>query len=142
MADPFSLAAGSIAVIQISGSVAQLCGHYIHSAWNAPKDLGRLVAEIKAVEEILKILDERLQAKDKEGNPQFATLNQRAKQHSLKEYMTVLEKLQKKLDSSHRIKRFFKGLLWPLRKEEMQELLELIDREKGHLQLLLQLESM
>jgi uncharacterized phage infection (PIP) family protein YhgE len=142
MADPLSLAASSIAVIQISGKVAQLCYNYIRSVRNAPKDLERLAVEITTVEEILKTLNERLQAKDKDGNPQFATLNQRANQYSLKKYITALKKLQKKLDSSHQIKRFIKKIFWPLREEEMRELLGLIDREKSHLGLLLQLESM
>lgn len=61
MADPLSIIASSIAVIQAADAIISLCKGYIESVLDAPSDIRRVYVEVsvlKAVFENLKFLDE------------------------------------------------------------------------------------
>lgn len=62
MAEPLSLVASFIAVVQISGSVISCCYEYRKSVKNAPKDLLRVTNEVAAlrnvVERLVTLLDD------------------------------------------------------------------------------------
>lgn len=56
MADPISLAAGAIAVIQVADRVLGLCRSYIDAFQNAPRDLHAILTETAALKSIFQQL--------------------------------------------------------------------------------------
>jgi hypothetical protein len=53
MMDPLSCAASVIAVIQLTGSLARICGGYINKDKNARKDISDLQREISNLRVVL-----------------------------------------------------------------------------------------
>ena len=58
--DPLSGAASVIAVVQLTGSIIQICGKYISNVKNATQDIRRLEEKIAALANVLQSLDELL----------------------------------------------------------------------------------
>ncbi|KAJ5761804.1 uncharacterized protein N7511_005186 [Penicillium nucicola] len=69
--DPLSGAASVIAVIQLTGSIAQICGKYLNNVKNATQDIQRFQEKITALAQVLGSLDDLIRGSD--GNKLIAT---------------------------------------------------------------------
>ena len=140
MAEPFSTAAGVIAVIQITDRVISLCKFYIQTARDAPRDLRTMLIEISALKMVLdnvKFLcecDEELSAalalEEQDGGP-------------VKGCRQALEELESffppsDVDSQISTQRKWNrpgaslhALKWPLKASKAKSLLEEIARYKS-----------
>jgi hypothetical protein len=63
--EPLSGAASVIAVIQLTGAIAQICGSYIRKVDEARQDIIHLQEEVDALSQILKSLNNLLHSTDR-----------------------------------------------------------------------------
>lgn len=69
--DPLSGAASVIAVIQLTGSIVQICRKYLNNVKNATQDIKRFQEKIAALTHVLQSLEELVRGSD--GNKLAAT---------------------------------------------------------------------
>lgn len=136
MADPLSVAASIIAVVQISQSVVCACYDYVQTANNAEKDI---MNTINIVSGLKIILDRLKNLVEKENN--FATQSllkqldaQRGPIHTCK---TALQEIESRLVIKSDSK-LVRAIKWPWISNEIKKILETIEKEKGTLILILQ----
>ncbi len=130
--DPLSISASIIALLQLSSTVIQ----YLNDAKGAPEDRGRILSELASVNSVLFILqDQADQAKqDDQWSSTLQTLN--VPEGPLDQFHKALERLSSKLaPSATPLKKLGKALVWPLRKEEIKDILASIERQKALLTL-------
>lgn len=136
--DPLSIAASTIAVIQLAANVIQ----YIIDAKDAGDDRQRILYEITSVHGFLYLL------KNKAEQPQwdetfFETMKSlNAFRGPLEQFKIVLERLATKLRPTQGLKKFGKALTWPFQKQEIEDILSSIERQKSLFSLALQNDHM
>ncbi len=132
MADPFSVATGLAGLIALAGEVISKCYRYGCAVSGAPDEARRLVSEVTGLSGILV----GVQALVKQTNlPEYQLEN------SLRNCLAVLQTLSSRLQkhslkaSSSSGKRAVNRLLWPLRKNDTEELITAVERHKTTLSL-------
>ena len=136
MAEPLSLVASLIAVVQISGSVISCCYEYRKDVKNAPKDLLRVTNEVatlrNVVERLITLIDDEKAA----SHRYLSTLADIASADGpLEICQHDLESLQGKLEPPVNQWRALKGrLMWPLREKDVLKTLASIYRTKNLLE--------
>ncbi|KAI4866091.1 ankyrin repeat-containing domain protein [Hypoxylon rubiginosum] len=133
MADPLSMAASLIAVVQISGGIISLCYDYRRGVQGAKKDVATLQREVQSlrdvIEQILKLLD----TEDEYTLPLLRKMS--ASNNSFDEYEEQFRSLEDRLRSPvSKWRKLGHQLLWPLRERELTKDLEAIHRMKGILE--------
>ncbi|KAH0839209.1 ankyrin repeat protein [Fonsecaea pedrosoi] len=132
MADPFSIGTGVAGLIGLAASIISQCYCYGCAVANAPDEARRLVSEVTSLNGIL--LGVR-------GVAAQVDLPEYQLESALKNCQVVLEKVSTKLqkfslDSSKSSgKRAINRLLWPLRKNETEDLIAAVERHKNSLSL-------
>jgi hypothetical protein len=131
MADPLSITASIIAVVQLTTKLAELCRYYQHGMKNALTDFAKLEKEAISIESTLNTVKDQLEKRDDQGRPLYPTLVQGGVE-GLDECRVALEKMVAKLGDS---KRFLRRLYWPLSNgpRELEEILEVMTRKKQDL---------
>ncbi|KAF8457004.1 quinon protein alcohol dehydrogenase-like superfamily [Terfezia claveryi] len=127
--DPLSGAASVIAVVQVAGQVWSLCWKYYSDAKHAKSDIDRLM---KNVDELQRLF-ECVQALPK--NPRTAKLvaSKKLIERTVLELEQELKELQKILESGKRqgiLKSLRRRLIWPLQKEDVDKVFQLLERHK------------
>ncbi|KAL4899381.1 hypothetical protein BDW74DRAFT_163568 [Aspergillus multicolor] len=126
--DPLSCAASVIAVIQLAGALADVCGGYIRKVKNAPKDIENLKREINSLQSILESLNESLRGP---GGHKLTTLQKIFDDTG--ECKVTLKNLSDKLNpentQSLTRRRIFRHWKWPLQRTEVDEV---ISQLKGY----------
>ncbi|KAI1775498.1 ankyrin repeat-containing domain protein [Hypoxylon cercidicola] len=133
MADPLSIAASLVAVVQISGGIISLCYDYRQCVQGAKKDIATLQREVQSlrnvIEQILKLLD----TEDEDYLPLLRKMN--ASNNSFHEYEEDFRRLEDRLRSPvSKWRQLGQQLLWPLRERELTKDIETIHRMKGILE--------
>ncbi|KAL2801721.1 hypothetical protein BJX63DRAFT_438558 [Aspergillus granulosus] len=118
--DPLSCAASVIAVIQLAGALADICGDYIKQVKNAQKDINDLNREINSLRSILESLNDILHGP---GAEKLISLQKIF--NDVEECKGILKNLSNKINpgttqSSLRW-RGFRHWKWPLQRTEVDE---------------------
>ncbi|KAJ9267667.1 hypothetical protein DTO195F2_1 [Paecilomyces variotii] len=126
--EPLSSAASVIAVLQLTGAIAQICGSYIRKVEEARQDILRLQEEVDALSQVLKSLNKILHSTDstKLVAPQDLIEN-------IARCSSTLTVLREKIDPENTQRRMRKWGLrafkWPLNREVFKAISE-IERYK------------
>ena len=143
MAEPLSLVASLIAVVQISGSVISCCYEYRKGVKDAPKDLLRVINEVaglrNVVESLVRLIDDEKVASHK----YLSTLADIASaNNALGLCHHDLESLRVKLEPpANEWKALGKRLTWPLQEKEATKILASVDRAKSLLETALMIDN-
>ncbi|MCJ1385894.1 hypothetical protein MMC17_009018 [Xylographa soralifera] len=137
MADPLSLSASIVAVLQLALTVA----HYLHDVKGASDERQRLLNEVSSVSGTLYILkdfgERALQERlDEDWNAIVRSLQ--VPNGPLDQFKSALEKLALKFEPVGGLKRLAKTITWPFEKKEILSILEVIERQKSLFSLALQ----
>jgi len=138
MAEPLSLAASIIAVLNITGTAVQ----YIENVSSGSKYRERILAELVQTRNVLKQLRDQAQKPDR-NNPQAESLWWLALPNGpLDQFQVALDRLLSKLKPTAGLKKFGKALIWPFQTEEIENILSTIERQKSLFILVLQSDQM
>ncbi|XXG99472.1 hypothetical protein Hte_005811 [Hypoxylon texense] len=133
MADPLSMAASLIAVVQISGGIISLCYDYRRGVQGAKKDIATLQREVQSLRDVIEQIIRTLDTEDEYTLPLLRKMN--ANNDSFSEYEEQFRSLEDRLRSPvSKWRKLGHQLLWPLRERELIKDLEAIHRMKGILE--------
>jgi hypothetical protein len=138
MADPLSISASIIAVLQLSGTVIG----YLNDVKGASEDRHRLLNEVTSISGLLYFLKDRA-AQSQYGDSWSMTLaSLNTPKGPLEQFKSALERLTLKLAPVEGWRKAGKALAWPFQKEEIKEILGAIERHKSLFNLALQNDHM
>lgn len=124
--DPLSISASIVAVLQLTGTIIQ----YLNTVKGAPKDRQRILLELCNVNGTLYILEERA-SQAQQGDAWSSTLLSLNKPNGpVEQFKTALERLENKLAPAKGWSKVGKAIVWPFQKEEIKEILNVIERQK------------
>ena len=136
--DPLSISASIAALIQLTGSVIQ----YLSLVKGAAKDRQRLLSELCNVSGMLYILEDQA-SQAKQGDAWSSTLlSLDGPNGPIQQFKTALERLEEKLTRVEGLRKIVKAVAWPFQKEEITEILNVIERQKTLFNLALQNDHM
>jgi hypothetical protein len=144
MMDGVSTAANVIAVVELAGSIAKVCGKYIIAVKNARSDIERLTKEVDGLSKVLARLSELLHG------PYAAKLPTSEIAPMIHDCKQELSNLQGKLnygltekDSAKKamMKLGLRSLRWPLRAKEVDGFVRSLENWKQLFNLSLQLDQ-
>jgi adenylosuccinate lyase len=134
MAEPLSVAASILAVIQVSAAVVRSLG----DLKDIPQDVRRLQKEIDTLHSVLLPVLERLNTPEEEHPAAVQLLGA---QGPLEEFRTLLEHLKKKLAPVAGLNKARRVVTWQFQKGEIRNILGTIERQKSLFVLALQSET-
>jgi hypothetical protein len=133
MAEILGIASSIVALLQLSGTVIK----YLGSVKDAPEELSRLVLEVSITRGLLSSLQSSLQDLDQLGEQWSFTVQ--SLRLPLQQIRSALQGLAGKLaPRTGKLDKAIKTLVWPFQKDEIKEILRMIERQKAILSLALQ----
>ncbi|RPB19119.1 hypothetical protein L211DRAFT_744915, partial [Terfezia boudieri ATCC MYA-4762] len=120
---------GAIAVVQVAGQVLSLCWKYYSDAKNAKSDIERLIRNVEA----LKGLFQDVQALAKGPGAAKLVASKELIERTALELEQEFKALRKILEPGKRqgiLKSFGRRLRWPLQKEDVDKIFQLLERHK------------
>ena len=134
MADPLSVTASIIAVLQLTASVVR----YLNAVRGAAEERAKLVTEIGSTAGILHILKD-LSDRDADSESQLAaTRSLCVSGGPLDNFKAALNEIAAKVSRGKRINNTVMGFIWPFQKGEIKEILARLERQKSLFGLALQ----
>lgn len=129
--DPLSCAASVLAVIQVAGAVANICGDYIKQVKKAQKDINDLTGEINSLRIILESLNDILRGP---RGGKLITLQEISDDAGKCELIlkSLSNKINPETTQSSTRRRGFRPWKWPLQRTEVDEA---ISQLKGYMSL-------
>ncbi len=138
MAEPLSITAGIIAVLQLTAKAVQ----YLNDVKDAPTDRQQILIEISTVSGFLHTLKD-LAEKMQPGNAHLAAMRSlNVPNGPLEQFKSALERLVSKLKPAHGLRKVATALTWTLDKGEVNSILSKIERQKALFLLALQNDHM
>jgi hypothetical protein len=138
--DGLSSAASVIAVIQLTGSLVKLCGGYIREVRNAGEEILTLQRAITGLQDILQDLYNNLQMNNAKALPTSSRLPS-----DITACLSDLQALEAKLDPGKGKKLVgrigLRALKWPLKRTEVEDLTQNLERYKSSFLLSLQVDQ-
>jgi hypothetical protein len=134
MADPLSMTASVVAVVQVSAIILKSLG----DLKDTPHDLRRLRTEIDSLQGVLLPVLERLTRPEEE---KLTTVQLLSAQGPLEEFRMLLEHLKKKLAPVAGLNKARRAVTWQFQKGEIRNILGTIERQKSLFVLALQTET-
>ncbi|MCJ1249850.1 hypothetical protein MMC30_007076 [Trapelia coarctata] len=126
MAEILGITASIVSILQLTGTVIK----YLNDFSNASKDCSRIILEISMVNGYLFGLQSILE-KPKSKNSWVATSWPLSVPNGpIDQLQGVMERLSKRLEPVSGMKMATKAIFWPLRKEDVKDLLDTIKRYK------------
>ncbi|KAJ5746418.1 hypothetical protein N7520_011600 [Penicillium odoratum] len=139
--DALSGVASVIGVIQLAGSVIEICGGYLRNVKNAKDDILRLQQDVISLSEILSTLHDLLRGLD---GPKLTTTQNLS--HNLMGCESALTNLKEKLSvqsTQNPMRRWgLRALKWPLKRSEVDDAAHQIERYKTLFSLALDIDQM
>ncbi|KAF7588613.1 hypothetical protein BBP40_005451 [Aspergillus hancockii] len=139
--EPLSCALSIGAAIQLTGSIAKICGGYIGKVKTAKEDILNLQQEIHSLTKVLSMLQQLFY---KLGGTDFTT--SRALSNDVIKCSSVLERLKEKIDpeAGKNPMRMLglRALKWPLQRTEVEQIMNDIEKYKTLFSLALQADQM
>ncbi|KUL81516.1 hypothetical protein ZTR_10187 [Talaromyces verruculosus] len=137
--DGLSSAASVVAVIQLAGSLVKLCGGYIHEVKNARDDILTLQRAIAGLQGTLQDLQKDLQSNDSRV---LSTSSRHVS--NITDCLSELRALEATLDPGKGKKLMKKvglrALKWPMKRKELEDVIQKIERYKTSFLLSLQVD--
>lgn len=138
MADPLSILASIIAIVQISGKVISICYDYRSGVKKAPRDLARITDEVISLRDVLERLIRIIDEDNANNGIRLSTVEMLNKPGGpLPRITAQLEELEVKLKPANGWRAVGKALTWPLREGDANKTLDVIRRIKETLSLAL-----
>ncbi|CAI7639606.1 unnamed protein product [Penicillium pancosmium] len=138
--DALSSAASVIAAIQLTGSLVKLCGGYIQEVKDARDEITTLQQAIAGLQGTLQDLHKFLQSNDGKVLPTSSRLAS-----NITDCLFDLRALEARLDPGKKKKLMRKvglrALRWPLKRAEMESVLQNLERQKSSFLLSLQVDQ-
>lgn len=138
MADPLSITASIIAIIQLTGTVTK----YLSNVKDSPEDRGRLLLEISNLSGLLSTLGKISEESTSDDSWRATIIQLSTPDGPLEQCRRFLQQLSTKLAPAAGLRKFGKSLLWPFQKAEILEILNRIERLKTIFGLALQTDHM
>jgi hypothetical protein len=128
-----------IAVLQLTGTVINICYNYQIGARNASKDVERIIDQLKSMRDVLERLSTIINS---ENTGEVSRLSSTSKLLSgfngpLSQCESELLTLQKKLALGSKWKVVGQALTWPLKEGDVKKTLAALERNKATLTLAL-----
>lgn len=124
--DPLSISASIAAVLQLTGTVIQ----YLNLVKGAPEDRQRLLLELCNISSMLYVLEDQA-SQEQQGHAWSSTLlSLNGPNGPIEQFKTALERLEKKLRPVEGLRKLVKAIAWPFQKEEIIEIINVIERQK------------
>jgi len=127
MADPLSLSASIVTVLQLTKDVVQ----YLNEIRNAPHNRQEMLAEISRTAGYLYMLKDAAEQADLNDGKRSLLSALVLAGGSLDQFKIPVENLIDKLNPSGRCRGLTSSLIWPFRISQIQDLLVKIDRQKA-----------
>lgn len=138
--DGLSSAASVIAIIQVTGSLVKLCGGYIQEVKDAQDEILSLQWAIKGLQRTLQDLQKLLQCDNRQALPTSSQLV-----NTIIDCLSNLRALEAKLNPGDGKKLMRKmglrALKWPLKRAEVQSMIQNLERYKSSFVLSLQVDQ-
>ncbi|KAF7712143.1 Uncharacterized protein PECH_004203, partial [Penicillium ucsense] len=138
--DALSSAASVIAVIQLTGALVKLCGGYIQEVKDARHEISTLQQAITGLQGTLQDLHEFLQSNEGKVLPTSSRLAS-----NITDCLSDLRALEARLDPGKKKKLMRKvglrALRWPLKRAEMEGVIQNLERHKSSFLLSLQVDQ-
>ena len=130
MAEPVSVVASVIAIIQISSKVISLCYNYRSLVTTAPRDLLSITQELQDLTTVLQRLQEiaeKVEGPNSQSTDRLKALSLLNKQDGpLPRCLAELRALEAKLELETGMKAVGQALLWPLKEKDVRRPIERI----------------
>ena len=139
MADPLSLTASIIAVIDLTSKVVK----YLNDVKNASKERAKCAIEAAYLQSLLLNLRFRIE-EESSSELWLTTVKSLSSENGpLDEYKQALKELERKLEpEDNALKRAATALAWKFSKEEIENILSKMERLKSLIQIALQMDHM
>jgi hypothetical protein len=127
MADPLSITASIVALLQLSDSVVR----YINEVKEAGQERLKISAEISGTSVLVRMLGERIE--EEESNPAwFPTIKSLGLPNGpFEQFKQALQCIESKMAPSKGLAKVGKALAWPFKKDEIGKLLNTLERLKS-----------
>lgn len=123
--DPLSISASIISVLQLTGTVIQ----YLNTVKGAPKDRQRILSELCNVNNTLYILEDQASQAQQDNAWSSTLLSLNKPNGPIEQFKIALERLETKLAPVGGLRKVGKAIAWPFQKEEIEEILNVIERQ-------------
>jgi hypothetical protein len=134
MADPLSISASIIAVLQLTSTVVG----YLNDVKDASEERLRIRDEITSASFLLYMLRDRAEQASL-GEAWLSTVRSLSvPKGPLEQFKRALEQLAARLAPVNKLRKFGKALKWPFQREEIKDILSTIERQKSLFDLALQ----
>jgi hypothetical protein len=134
MADPLSISAGIIAVLQLTSTVVQ----YLNGVKDASEERLRIRDEITSASFLLYMLRDRAEQASL-GEAWLSTvISLSVPKGPLEQFKRALERLATRLAPTKKLEKIERALRWPFQREEIKDILSTIERQKSLFDLALQ----
>lgn len=134
MADPFSITASALTVLQVAAGVVNC----IRALRDASHELKKVQADIESLQTVLSRVRELCEHADKPGS---MAQNLECYHLPLKECLEQLEKLRGKFQPINSLNRARKSMAWKFHQGDIKDILSSIERQKSMLMVGLQVET-
>jgi hypothetical protein len=136
--DPLSVTASAIAVLQVSGTIINICYDYRSQVKNAAKEASRIINELNGLRHVIDSLFILLEDESECKLSQGSALNKLAHEDGpLARCIVELKTLEEKLKPKEGWRATKAAIFWPLKESDMKKVLQDIDSTKSTLQLAL-----
>ena len=124
--------ASVIAVIQIAGTIVNICYEYRSRVRHAPRTITRLIDEMDGLRDVLKKLDLVLEEERLSGLMRLTAVHEELtkKDGLLSQCYSDLEQLKQTLEPKRGIRAVAQALQWPLKEKDVDKALQRIERFK------------
>jgi hypothetical protein len=137
MAEPVGLATGIIAVIQLSERVLSYCRRFIGKISGAKREEAQIIATIAGLKGYFEFLQGFVV--DDGNSARLPQLNSICREEGALDICAgLLKDIESKLQPERDYNRVLKKLAWPSQRKEIEEALEVIERQKTLIMLALQ----
>ena len=136
--DPLSTTASLITIIQLAATATR----YLKEIKSGSEDRIRLREEIRATSCLLEILHDRVEDADALGQDLSSIKSLNVAGGPLDQMNIILGKLMKKLDPENRLLKKSQAVLWPLSRGDVNDFLNVIERQKAAFNLAIQNDNM
>ena len=124
--DPFSISASIAALLQVAGTVI----NYLSDVSSGPKNLQRIRLEVCSVLSILVMLQDQLNQAKHDDSFSSMLMSLSVPSGPFEQLRTALELLSSKLTPMQGWRKLGKAFIWPFEREEIDDILRTIERQK------------
>lgn len=125
MGDPLSISANIIAVLQLTETVVR----YLKCVKDGSGDRKRILSEIVTIEAFLSILKQRAESPDHRVEWLQTLMSLHVSKGPIEQFKLILECLSSKLQPTGAAKKTLQVLGWPFHKQEVSDILSMLNRQ-------------